>query len=113
MPVRLGDVDGVEAERLEAARARARFERAARARAAARGGRRGAARACPPTSAAKPSRTNAIAELEGRDLGQVERVVDVDPVAGELDGGMAVDGEVAERVRRGHGRRDQSGQTAQ
>src|SRR5438067_5168793 len=38
------------------------------------------------------------------DLGQVEDVADVDPVARDLDTAEAVDGEVAERVRRGHDR---------
>ena len=38
--------------------------------------------------------------LEGRDLGQVERIAHVDAVAREVDGGEVVDGEVAERVGR-------------
>ena len=46
------------------------------------------------------------AELVGGDLGEVERVPDVDRVPGELDPRIAVDGEVAERVgRRGAGPR--------
>src|SRR5262249_17925374 len=52
--------------------------------------------------------------LEGRDLGHVEDVLDVDAIAGELDPGKAVDGEVPERVRcrgrRGHERDQESEQ---
>ena len=44
-------------------------------------------------------RADAVAGLEGRDLGEVEDVVDEDTVARELDAGIVVDGEVAERVR--------------
>ena len=39
-----------------------------------------------------------VAELEGRDLGEVEDVANVDAVAGELDARVVVDREVAERV---------------
>ena len=42
---------------------------------------------------------DAVSGLEGRDLGEVEDVVDEDTVARELDAGVVVDGEVAERVR--------------
>ena len=46
-----------------------------------------------------------VAELERRDLGQVEDVAHVDAVARQLDRGVVVDGEVAERMRaRGAGR---------
>jgi hypothetical protein len=41
--------------------------------------------------------------LERRDLREIEHVVDVDPVAGDLDRAVAVDGEVAKRVRGGRG----------
>ena len=40
-----------------------------------------------------------LLRLEGRDLGHVEDVTDVDPVARDLDPAEAVDREVAERVR--------------
>ena len=40
-----------------------------------------------------------VADLEGRDLGEIEDVVDEDPVAGRLDARVPVDGEVPERVR--------------
>ena len=53
------------------------------------------------------------AELIGRDLGDVERVPDVDVAAGDLDAGVAIDREVAERVRaRRRRRREQSGDDA-
>ena len=42
--------------------------------------------------------------LEGRDLGEVEDVEDVDAVAGGDDAAVVVGGEVAERVRGGDGR---------
>src|SRR5204862_2260442 len=42
-----------------------------------------------------------LARLVGRDLGEVEHVADVERVTAHLDAGEAVDGEVAERVRRG------------
>ena len=46
-----------------------------------------------------------LLRLERRDLREVEDVADVQPVAGHLDAGEAVDREVAERVRlRGDGR---------
>ena len=91
-------VDGVEAQRLQPAGSRPldgpTLEHAQRRAAAVdaevevprrlRGERRPADR---------------VAELERRDLGHVERVVDVDPAAGELDRRVPVDGEVAERVR--------------
>ena len=45
-----------------------------------------------------------LARLIGRDLGQVEDVAHVQPVAGDLDAREPIDGEVAERVRlRGDG----------
>ena len=46
-----------------------------------------------------PRRTHAVARLEGRDLGQVEDVADVHAVSGDLDPGVVVDREVAERMR--------------
>ena len=45
--------------------------------------------------------------LERRDLGEVERVADVDRVAGEVDGCEVIHGEVAERVCRGARRHDE------
>ena len=56
-------------------------------------------------------RADGVAELEGRDLRQVEHVVDVDALARELDGRVPVDREVPERVRRGCGRRGEGGET--
>ena len=53
------------------------------------------------------------AELVRRDLGDVERVSDVDVAAGDLDAGVAIDREVAERVcARGGRRHEQGGQDA-
>ena len=46
--------------------------------------------------------------LEGRDLGEVEDVADVEPVPGDLDAREAVDREVAERVCGGCGRRERA-----
>ncbi len=59
---------------------------------------------CRATLAAKPGRADAVAELEGRDLGEVEDVANVDAVACELDSRVVVDREVAERVRAGRAR---------
>ena len=50
--------------------------------------------------AAKPGLPHLRTLLEGRDLGQVEGVADVDAVAGEVDGREVIHGEVAERMRR-------------
>ena len=53
------------------------------------------------------------AELVRRNLGDVERVPDVDVAAGDLDAGVAIDREVSERVRaRRRRHRKQSGQDA-
>ena len=49
------------------------------------------------------------AGLEGRDLGHVEDVADVDAVARDLDPAEAVDREVAERMGGRGGRREQGG----
>jgi hypothetical protein len=54
--------------------------------------------------AAQHFRGREAALLEGRDLGLVEHVPHVDAVAGDADLGEVVDGQVAERVRRRHGR---------
>ena len=48
--------------------------------------------------------------LERRDLGEIEHVRDVQPVARELELRRPVDREVAERMRRGDRRRDESRQ---
>src|SRR5262249_7667006 len=53
------------------------------------------------TASVDPSR------LERRDLGEVEDIPDVDARACHLDPAKAVDGEVAERMRRRGGRDDQ------
>ena len=50
--------------------------------------------------------------LEGRDLGHVQHVEDVEPVARDLDPAEAVDGEVAERVRERCRRCGERGPTA-
>ena len=55
---------------------------------------------------------NALPLLEGGDLGEVEDLLDVDPVARDLDGAEAVDREVSEGVRervRGTDERAQQG----
>jgi hypothetical protein len=46
-------------------------------------------------------RADPIPFLVGRDLGEVEDVVEVDVAAGELDTAVSVDGEVAEGMGRG------------
>jgi hypothetical protein len=46
-------------------------------------------------------RADAVTGLEGGDLGEIEHVMDEHAVARELDAGVVVDGEVAERVRAG------------
>src|SRR5207245_304899 len=53
------------------------------------------------------------AGLERWNLGEVEDVADVEPVAGDLDAAEAVDGEVAERVRRSSGRSEQRSRDAE
>ena len=50
---------------------------------------------------------NVGADLVRRDLGDIERVADVDVTPGDLDTGVVVDREVAERVRLGQCRRDE------
>ena len=47
--------------------------------------------------------SNLCSELVGRDLGQVERVANVDVAPRDLDAGVPVDREVAERMRTGRG----------
>jgi hypothetical protein len=51
--------------------------------------------------------SHALALLEGRDLGQVEHVADVERVARGYDRREVVDGEVAERVREGRSGSDE------
>ncbi len=51
--------------------------------------------------------------LIGRDLGKVEHVADVEPVAGDLDPGEAVDREVAQRMGLRGGRHGQAGDDSQ
>ena len=62
------------------------------------------------TAAAKPGRANRRSLLVGGDLREVERVAHVDPVAGEDDLAVAVDGEVPERMGERRGRQDQGGE---
>ena len=91
-------VDGVEAERLEAARTgpldAAPLEDAEGRAAAVDAELEPAGGLGREAGAANP-----LPRLQRRDLGQVERVVDVDAPARELDRRVAVDREVAERVR--------------
>jgi hypothetical protein len=54
-------------------------------------------------------RADAVARLEGRDLGQVEDEADEHAVSRELDPGVVVDGEVAERMRGGFPRLGEKG----
>ncbi len=57
-----------------------------------------------------PSARTSAAGLEGRDLGKVEDVEDVDPVAGGLDPAELVDREVAERMRDAAQREGEAGE---
>ncbi len=95
---RRGVVDGVEAQRLQPARSRPldgpTLEHAQRRAAAV-----DAEVEVPCRLGGERRPADRVAELERRDLGHVERVVDVDAAARELDRRVPVDREVAERMR--------------
>ena len=91
-------VDGVEAQRLQPAGSRPldgpTLEHAQRRAAAV-----DAEVEVPCRLGGERRPADRVAELERRDLGHVERVVDVDAAARELDRRVPVDREVAERMR--------------
>ncbi len=94
---RRGVVDGVEAQRLQPAGSRpldgTPLEHAQRRAATV-----DAKVEVPRRLGSELRAADRVAELDRRDLGHVERVVDVDAAARELDGRVPVDGEVAERM---------------